>query len=204
MTAAPGADERRAQLYLRARGLAYNPGDHMPEPITPTRVIPAAELPPRPPQPGEIPPWRTPPPPPPSPAAPEPPVEVVHRYVHEILLAPAEPQPEPTRWDRAWARLRGIGRPWQLALALGATVAPILPHRYSLAVTWMYCTHQTRADHGQLAGYGLAVGALAVAGTAVARRGGVLRITLLTITAFGLLGAFTFYDPITWITGVTR
>ncbi|MFB7461271.1 hypothetical protein [Streptomyces sp. NPDC056188] len=62
-----GADELRARAYLRA--LHARPFGHqdppMPEdrrPATSTRVIPAgARLPERPPEPGEAPPWRTPP-----------------------------------------------------------------------------------------------------------------------------------------------
>lgn len=178
------------------------------KPLTPTRIIPAgAPLPERPPAPGEIPPWRTPPPPPPPPAAPEPPAappQVIH-VIHEIVLGPPEPDEEPpTRWDRVWAWMKTLGRPWQIALALGATVVPIPPGRYSAATTWAYVVHQTRLDHGPGWGYALGGGALALAATAVVRRGGVLRLTLLSIAFIGSIGAISLYDPITALTGVHR
>jgi hypothetical protein len=173
-------------------------------PVTPTRIIPAgAPLPHRPPEPGEIPPWRT-PPAPPVPPPPDPPAEVIHRYVHEVLLVTPEPEPEPTRWDRAWAWLRTLGRPWQLVAALAAAVVPIPGVGYSLGTTWAYVVHQTRLDHGMWAGYGLAGAALAATGTAVARRGGALRLALLAIAFIGFLGAASLFDPITALTGVSR
>lgn len=176
----------------------------MPDPITPTRVIPAAELPPRPPAPGEAPPWRTPPAPPAPPAVPPPPAVVEHRHVHEIILVPAEPEPEPTRWDRTWAALQHVGRPWQLITALILSFAPVLPNRYSITVTWAYCVQTTRAEHGQGWGYALALGALTAAVWLTYRRGTVPRITALAVAFVGALGAISLYDPITWLTGVTR
>lgn len=176
----------------------------MADPIIPTRVIPAAELPPRPLAAGEAPPWRTPPmtpaPPPPAPPA----VVVEHRHVHEIVLVPAEPEPEPTRWDRVWARLRGLGQPWQLAAALVLAVAPIPRSGYSAATTWVYVVGQVRADHGPGWGYALGLGALIWAGALMARRPGVLRLWLLAVTFVGMFGAVSLFDPITWITGVSR
>lgn len=167
------------------------------------RIIPAgAPLPPHPPGATDIPPWRTPPPAPP--VHPQAPIEIVHRYVHEIVLVPAEPEPEPTRWDRAWAWLRGLGRPWQLAAALGLSVAPILPGGYSAATTWFYVVHQTRADHGAVWGYALAAGTLTASSTLLARRPGVVRLWLLAVAFVGGLGTVALIDPITALTGVTR
>jgi hypothetical protein len=205
MTTAPGADELRLRRLLVTRGLAYNPGDPMDQrPVTPTRIIPAgAPLPHRPPEPGEIPPWRT-PPAPPVPPPPDPPAEVIHRHIHEVLLVPAEPAPAPTRWDRLWAWLRTLGHPWQLVAALAAAVVPIPGVGYSLGTTWAYVVHQTRLDHGVGWGYALAGSALAAAGTALARRGGALRLALLAVAFVGGLGAISLFDPITALTGVHR
>lgn len=175
----------------------------MPDPIIPTRIIPAGgtPLPKRGPAPDEVPPWRT--PPPTQPVYPQAPAEVVHRYVHEIVLVPAEPEPEPTRWDRAWARLRGLGQPWQLVTALGLSVAPIPPGRYSAATTWAYVVHQTRDQHGIGWGYAVGAGALAAAAALVSRHGGVLRLFLLAVALIGVTGAIAVFDPITALTGVT-
>lgn len=216
MTTALGADEQRIRYLLDVRGVAFTPQPTpaletaMPEPITPTRVIPATELPPRPPQAGEVPPWRLPPPaspppvPPPPPVAPQPPLVVHHRHVHEIVIAPSEPEQQPSRLELAWNAIRHIGRPWQLLTGLLLAFLPILPHSYSIVVTWAYCVQQTRADHGQGWGYALGVGALVLAVLLLRARGTVPRITLLAITVVGVFSAMSLYDPITWITGVHR
>ncbi|SFF11807.1 hypothetical protein SAMN05216251_108235 [Actinacidiphila alni] len=175
----------------------------MSDPIIPTRVFPSAELPPRPPIADEAPPWRTPPAPPAPPAVPPPgDITITHRHVHEIRMP--EPEPAPTRWDRAWALAQRLGRPWQLAAALALAFAPILPNRYSIAVTWAYCVQTTRAHQGQGFGYTLGIGALIAASWLVYRRATVPRLTALAVTALGALSAASLYDPILWITGVAR
>jgi hypothetical protein len=182
------------------------------EPITPARVYPAGTpLPPRAPEPGELPPWRTPPPPPvppaaapppPAPVPPPVPQQVIH-VIHQVVLAPAEPEPQPTWWDRIRTALRRIGKPWQLAAALGASVFPIPPAGYSLGTTWMYVVHQTRLDHGAGWGYALGAGALALTATLVGRRPTLPRLTLLAIAFIGAFGAVALADPITALTGVS-
>ena len=188
----------------------------MSDPITPTRIIPAGvPLPARPPTPDEIPPWRTPPPPPPPPVAapppklPEPEAErpiQVHVTIQPGPWYEPEPVPEPTRWDRAMALVRRIGKPWQLCLALTAAVFPIPGpgHGYSAAITWYAIVATTRAEHGMPLGYGLGVGALAVTAYLVAQRPGLLRLFWLAVTFVGALGAVQLFDPITAITGVPR
>lgn len=207
MAAAPGADEARAAHYLRARGLGYTPGPHMTgSPITPTRIIPAsALLPPRAPEPGEEPPWRTPPAPPMPPApVPGPPPEVVHRHTVEVILVPPVAEPDPTWWDRALGAVRRIGQPWQVALALAGAVAPVLPGRYSAGTTWAYCVHQIRADHGAAWAYGVAVGVLLLAAGAVYHRPGLIRIWIGAVALIGISGAMSWWDPIAALTGVHR
>jgi hypothetical protein len=214
-----GADELRVRAFLRA--LHARPFGHqepaMPHddrPITPTRVIPAgAELPARLPEPGEAPPWRTPPPPPPVrpadppsepwPAAPPPgPIEV---RVHVDLAPPAEPEPEPeeSRWSRTWAAVTARVSPWKAALALFAAVVPIPFTGYSAAVTWHYTVTEARALHVGF-GYGLAFGAFLLAANRLRQRGGVICLFLCATTLIGLFGAMSWYDPIHWLTGVPR
>lgn len=182
-------------------------------PITPTRIIPAGvPLPDRGPQPGDIPPWRPqpaaapPPPPAPTPPAPTPqpqprPVQV---YV-TLQPAPYYEEPEPTRRQRLSAWLRTIGRPWQVGGALALAVAPIPGLGYSIATTWAYAVTETRDTWGQGTGYALALTPLTIAVIRITTSGGTLkRLLLLTVSLVGLTGAIDLYDPVTWITGVTR
>lgn len=181
-------------------------------PITPTRIIPAgAPLPDRGPLPGEVPPWwqapAPPPPPPPpvvtAPAAPAPPPPDPQIHVHVVI--PYEEPPEPTRRERLWAWLRTIGRPWQVCGALALALIPIPGVGYSVATIWASCVHLTRAEWGQGTGYALACTPLAIAVMRITRSGGTLRrLLLLAVSLVGLTGAIDLYDPVTWITGVTR
>jgi len=124
--------------------------------------------------------------------------------VHEVVLVPAVPEPEPTWWDRALAAVRRIGRPWQAAAALAAAVAPILPGHYSAATTWAYVVHQTRLDHGAPAGYVLAAGVLAATVHLASRRPGLLRLWLAAVALVGASSAVAWWDPIAALTGVHR
>jgi hypothetical protein len=189
------------------------------KPITPTRIIPAgAALPARPPEEGELPPWRQPPPappapPPPPPAAPparpEPewhgpgaysgPIEVF------VTFLPVPTEPEPTRWERLRAWAAAYGRPWQALAAITLSVSPILPHGYSAATTWHYVVSEARDSFGIGPGYAVGGIPLAVAVLLLIRRGGTtLRLVGLVVFSFGLLGAMSWYDPVTLITGVHK
>lgn len=192
----------------------------MPDPIIPTRIIPGgAPLPDGPPPPGAVPPWRAPapaaaaPPPPPPfapPAvavpAPPPPEPVHHHHVHVTVQPVPYYEPiEPTRWDRVCAWMRTIGRPWQLILALLATVLPIPFTGHSAASTWAYTVGLARTEWGTPYGYALAGLALAWVVLRIVRHGGtLLRIWAGTVAVIGLISAIDLFDIVTLLTGVTR
>jgi hypothetical protein len=179
-------------------------------PIVPSAVIPpGAPLPPRPPEPGELPPWRAAPPPPPPPPT-EPawhsvapaPSEMVHRVRVEVVFP--EPEPEPSRWQRLAGWLAQFGKPWQAAAALTLAVTPIPGTGYSVATTWAYTVSLGR-DLGPWQPYALGGIPFALVVTRILRHGGtVYRLFGLTISAFGVWGAVDWFDIVTIITGVTR
>lgn len=190
-------------------------------PIIPTRIIPGgAPLPDGPPTPGAVPPWRTPataaaaPPPPPPPAppavavpAPPPPGPVYVHHHHHLDVNPAPgPYYEPiTRWERLWAWVRTIGRPWQLIVALLAAVLPIPFTGHSAASTWAATVYLARSEWGVPYGYALAGLALAWVVLRIVRYGGtVLRIWAGAVTLIGLISAINLFDVVTLLTGVTR
>ncbi|MBD2831653.1 hypothetical protein ID871_09215 [Streptomyces pratensis] len=118
---------------------------------------------------------------------------------------PLRETPEPTRRERLWAWLRTIGRPWQVCGALAIALVPIPGVGYSVATIWASCVHLTRAEWGQGTGYALACTPLAIAVMRITRSGGTLRrLLLLAVSLVGLTGAIDLYDPVTWITGVSR
>ncbi|MBK3524836.1 hypothetical protein JHN54_24890 [Streptomyces sp. MBT70] len=182
----------------------------MPEPrrpVTPTRVIPAgAPLPPRPPEPGEAPPWRTPPPPPvlasPPPAVPPPPPPaevVVHHHVHEIVLVPAEEEQPPRLWERLWDALVT----WRMVVALLAALVPWVGGR-SLVGVWAHTLHQARTEAGILAAYIIAGVAIAAAWVLDRRTGRAVPRALLVTALLGAPGVLDWYDALTLLTGVHR
>ncbi|WP_211285473.1 hypothetical protein [Streptomyces anulatus] len=185
------------------------------KPIVPTRIIPGGvPLPPGPPPAGAVPPWRAPapaapppPPPPPPPAVVIPAAEPPRQpdpQIHVHVLLPYEPEPEPTRWQRLWAWVRQIGRPWQIVSALTLASLPLFDG-HSAATLWASGVAEARAEGGQDAGYALALTPLAIAVIRIIQSGGTLgRLLLLAISLVGLMGAIDLYDPITWLTGVTR
>ncbi|MFF5842138.1 hypothetical protein ACFY74_11795 [Streptomyces massasporeus] len=219
MGAQPGPDgqELRARYLLRRLGARpfghQEPPMHEPEPrpVTPTRVIPAgAPLPARPPEPGEEPPWRTPPPPPPPvppvPADPEPRIVEV-RHVHEVILTSPDPDPEPdpSRWERLGGWLGAYVRPWHAVLALFLAVLPIPGVGYSAATIWHYTVGLGRDSWGIGWGYALGLIPFALAVTTLLRRGGnPLRLFFLTVTFIGSLASLSWYDPVQFLTGVAR
>ena len=118
---------------------------------------------------------------------------------------PYDEPPEPTRRERLWAWLRTIGRPWQIGGALALALLPLPGVGYSTATTWAYCVSEARSEWGQGTGYTLALTPLAIAVMRITRSGGTLRrLLLLAVSLIGLTGAIDLYDPVTWITGVTR
>jgi hypothetical protein len=215
-------DELRARAYLRAlrvRPLGHQeptvsvPGPR--RPVTPTRVIPAgAPLPARAPEPGEVPPWRTPPPPPPVMTPPTPPVpptpppaEVVvhHVHVHEVILTPPEEERPPRLWERLWDALVT----WRILVAILAALLPWAGGRSPVGI-WAHTVHLARTEAGVLAAYVLAGGAVAAAwaidhhSSPKGQPSRALPRFLLVTALLGSLGVLDWYDPITALTGVHR
>lgn len=212
----PGSDELRARHYLRrlgARPLGHQePTVTIPEPrrpVTPTRVIPAGTpLPARAPEPGEAPPWRTPPPPPPPPPAdplpipPDPdlrPVEV--RHVHEIVLTSTDPDPDPDpRW---WERLWDTVVTWRMVVAILLALTPWAAGHSPVGL-WAYTVRQARDEASVGAAYVIAGVAVAAAWGLDRRTGKVVPRFFLVTAMLGALGVLDWYDPVLFLTGVQR
>ncbi|MFJ8842963.1 hypothetical protein ACIRFF_08675 [Streptomyces cyaneofuscatus] len=189
-------------------------------PIIPTRIIPGgASLPPGPPPPGAVPPWRapatapaappTPPPtaPPAAPAAaPAPPPPPPQIHVHVVAAPYFEPiEPELTRWQRLWAWITSLGRPWKLVVALLAAVLPFPFTGHSAASTWAAIVYFARSEWGAPFGYALAGIAFAWVVLRTVRHGGsLLRIWAGVVTLIGLIASIDLFDVVTLLTGVTR
>ncbi|MFI7240090.1 hypothetical protein [Streptomyces cyaneofuscatus] len=190
------------------------------KPIIPTRIIPGgASLPPGPPPAGAVPPWRAPapapaaPPPPPPPAtppavaapapAPLPPPQI---HVHVVAAPYYEPiEPEPTRWQRLWAWITSLGRPWKLVVALLAAVLPMPFTGHSAASTWANTVGLARAEWGAPYGYALAGTALTWVVLRTVRHGGtLLRIWAGVVALIGVIASINLFDIVTLLTGVTR
>jgi len=216
----PGPDERRVR-YLLAR-LGARPIGHSHDrtatmskkPITPTRIIPAGTplptpLPAGPPQPGQIPPWRTAPtPPPPAPPPPPPPVAVVPapapqpievRHVHEVVLIPAEPEPE--RGPRLWERLWDVLVTWRMLVAILAAFLPWANYHSPVGI-WAHTLHQARTEAGVGAAYVIAGVALGAAWALDRHTNRVVPRFLFVTALVGGLGVFEWFDAVTLITGV--
>ncbi|WP_282698027.1 hypothetical protein [Streptomyces sp. CC208A] len=181
----------------------------MADPITPTHIIPAsAALPPRPPGPDDIPPWRTPPAPPTPPAVPTPPPPQPGPIEVHVTLAPAEgppAPPEPSRWATAWTQLTTIAPVWKLAAAFLAALLPIPGVGYSLAGVWAWCVGDARETFGPQYGYGLATVPFLLAVRALRRTPALRYLTATVIGLIGLVfGALDLFDVVTITTGVTR
>jgi len=205
----PDGDELRARHHLRrlgARPLGHQeppmPAPHDRRPVTPTRVIPAgAPLPDRPPEPGEIPPWRTPPAPPPVPPPPPPaPVEVRHVHVHEVVVVTPESEAEtPPLWARVWDRMVT----WRMLIAVLTALTPWAEGRSPVGI-WAATLRQARTEASIGAAYVIAGLALAAAwGLDRHTSRAVPRFLLVTALA-GSFGVLDWYDPITALTGVLR
>lgn len=175
------------------------------KPIVPTRIIPASTpLPERPPQPGEAPPWHTPPPPPAPPAAPAPPPPwpppppAPGTIELRVTYTPLPVEPEPSRWQ--W--LLDWLRPWQSLAAAGVALLPAF-NGFSLATGWGAALHDARTTGSIGAAYVLALLALGLA-LLLDRTGRFLPRVLLVTAVIGGLGVMDWYDPVTAVTGVTR
>ncbi|MFJ1698171.1 hypothetical protein ACIOHC_24150 [Streptomyces sp. NPDC088252] len=124
-------------------------------------------------------------------------------FEFHVTLQP--PEPEPTRWERFTAWIGQFGRPWQICGALTLALLPIPGVGYSVATTWASAVSETRGMWGQGAAYGLACTPLAWTLLRIYYHGGTIRrLLVLAVSVVGLTGAIHLYDPITWITGVTR
>lgn len=184
------------------------------EPITPSRIIPAgAPLPPRSPEPGEAPPWRTPPAPPPAAPPAQPPADwhrmhppppdpqpIAVRVTVDMVYP--DPEPEPTRWERLWNWFTGLARPWQICAALAAAMLPIPFTGYSAGTTWAYTVSEARSGFGVPYGYGLALVPLLITGGVFFRTHRTLPLVALAICTVGVTGAIDLFDPVTALTGV--
>jgi hypothetical protein len=192
----------------------------MPEPVTPTRIIPAgAPLPARPPGPDDIPPWwdrpnpgahpnpnpnpprtRTDPPAPPTNQNPEPAPEPANPGPLEVRITfePAPVEPAPGLWDR----IRAVAPAWKILGALAAAVFPIPGVGYSIGSIWAYCVGEARHDFSPAHGYALALVPLLLAGRAFFRTRALRWLFALVVALIGLTGALHWFDPITALTGV--
>ncbi|MEU0627720.1 hypothetical protein [Streptomyces sp. NPDC005989] len=186
--------------------------------VTPSRIIPAGvPLPPRAPEPGEVPPWYAdpaPPAPPAPPAAPPvaPPAPPPPPPVQQIVMPPGwfevhvtlqPPEPTPTWWQRLGAWAGQFGKPWQAAGALVLALFPIPKVGHSIATTWASAVSEARDAWGQGAGYALALTPLTWVFLRLYYCGGTIRrLAIFAVSVVGLAGAIHLYDPVTWITGV--
>ena len=218
MSREPGPDERRAR-YLLAR-LGARPFGHTQDApkrtpmtdkaITPTRIIPAgAPLPARPPNPGDIPPWRNPPPPPPPPPPvippaapwppPAPPPGPIEVRVTVDLVAPAEPDPGPGILSRLWDWLVT----WRMISAILAALLPWAAGQSPVGI-WSHTVHQARTEAGIGAAYVIAGVALAAAWGLDRHTGRWLPRFLLVTASLGAFGVLHWWDPFLLLTGVTE
>ncbi|MEV5944530.1 hypothetical protein [Streptomyces sp. NPDC051994] len=174
----------------------------MPQPIEPTRIIPAGvpipmplpAAPPPPPPPPFCPPgydW----PDPPRPA----PLDV--RVTVDVVYPTAEPEPKPP--PRDWSWLWRWLRPVQTIAAAGIATVPLLPHDRSLITAWADALYQCRTEASTGGAYVLAGVGLGLALLLDRSRRWWAR-TLLVTAIVGATGAMDWFDPVTALTGVTR
>ncbi|MFB8772117.1 hypothetical protein [Streptomyces broussonetiae] len=172
------------------------PHEPEPRPVTPTRIIPAGTpLPARPPEPGEVPPWRTPPPPAAPQPKPDPPPTPGPIEVH-VTLAPV-PIPEPARWARLWDRIAT----WRMAGALLAALTPWAGGESPVGL-WSHTVHQARTEAGIGAAYVIAGVAIGAAWALDRHTGRAVPRFLLVTASLGALGVLHWWDPILMLTGV--
>ncbi|MFF4369648.1 hypothetical protein [Streptomyces sp. NPDC001594] len=174
-------------------------------PIKPSQIIPpGAPLPARPPEPGEIPPWRPAAPPPPPSAGPgwhsapeSDPAPLAVRVTVDLVYP--EPEPEPARdWSWLWA----WARPWTSLAGAALAVAPLGPRGYSLATGWAATLTECRAEAGLMPAYILALGGLGFTFAIDLVRPRLLTRTGLATALVGTVGMAHPYDIVTAVTGV--
>ncbi|MFJ4682035.1 hypothetical protein [Streptomyces sp. NPDC088789] len=209
----PEGDELRVRRHLSrlgARPLGHQHPEPAvepePRPVTPTRIIPpGATLPARPPQPGEVPPWRPPPPPPPPPAPPPwpkpPPPGPIEVHVTVIPTLPPDPEPEPGRWERLWDRLWDGLVTWRMAVALTAALTPWAAGQSPVGI-WGTTVHAARTEASIGAAYVIAGVAVSAAWALDRHTGRALPRFLLVTASLGALGVLHWWDPILALTGV--
>jgi hypothetical protein len=174
----------------------------MPDPIRPTRVTPAAEVPP--PRPAAAP---AAPPVPPGEAdawwtAHLPPREVlIVHHVHQFLQAhtppapPAEPEEDWT-WSVLWAWAR-----WRHAGGVLAALAPVFGG-WSLATGWGRTLQDCRTEQSIGGAWTLGLLALLVTATTARWRPRWYTAAALTTALFGIADMASPYDLVTFFTGV--
>ncbi|MFF8447891.1 hypothetical protein ACF06Q_09340 [Streptomyces leeuwenhoekii] len=181
-------------------------------PITPSRVIPpGAPLPARPPEPGELPPWRLTPPPPIPPAAPPPladwpaPPPPGPIQVHVTVdLAPApEPEPPPPWWARAWDYLAARLLTWRMTVAITLAVTPWVGGQSPVGL-WSRTVHAAREEASIGGAYVIAGVAVAAAWALDRHTGRAVPRALLVTASLGATGVLHWWDPFLLITGVHR
>ena len=182
----PGADERRIQALLKQRGV----GTDATPPRAP-RLLPPVTQPRTRDWFDDLAEYNA--PAAPTPAAPK-----------RVTKADPEPAPEQQqeREPRDWTWLTSWLRPWQTLTAGAAAVVPAF-NGYSLAAGWASILHDMRAD--TLPGAYTTAGVALVATFALdLRRGRLLTRTFLLTAVVGGTGVLDWFDPITFVTGVTR
>jgi hypothetical protein len=132
-------------------------------------------------------------------------VEVRHTHEVRLTWADPDPEPDPSRWERLRDWLGRYVRPWHAVIGLTAAVIPVPGVGYSAAGIWHYTVGLCREEWGIGWGYGLGLTPLALATTVIVRKGGSpLRLFALATTFIGSLAALNWYDPVQFLTGVTR
>lgn len=169
----------------------------MPEPIQPTRVIPAGEqLPPAPepaaaePPPAAAPPWWT--------TSPPPGPMVVHHVHHLADFPPAPPAVLHLGWE--WSALWSWAR-WRHAGGAAAALAPVFGG-WSLATGWGYALQDCRTEQSIGGAWTLGLLALTVAVTAARWRPRWYSTALLVTALFGIADMASPFDLVTFFTGV--
>ncbi|GGS81863.1 hypothetical protein [Streptomyces griseoviridis] len=180
----------------------------MSDPIVPSRIIPAgAPLPARPPQPGEVPPWRTPPPPPAAPPwpgfPPPPPPGPIEVHVTLLPLPLPEPEPEPRWWERVWDYVTDRLITWRMTIALALSVTPWVAGQSPVGL-WSRTVHAARDEASIGGAYVLAGVAVAAAWALDRHTGRTVPRALLVTASLGATGVVHWWDPILALTGVSR
>ncbi|MCX5229692.1 hypothetical protein [Streptomyces sp. NBC_00233] len=135
----------------------------------------------------------------PYPAPPPGPIEV------HVTFLPVEEPPEPSLWDRLWAWITSIAKPWKITAALLAALLPIPGVGYSLAGVWAHTVGQARTEVGIPWAYALTGVPLLLAARALHRTRALRFLIAAVITFIGLIfGALDPFDLVTITTGVHR